>query len=354
MNRGEDARLREEVDARNELDSVAYQVERRLGEVTSELNAVTFDVVEGPDGVARFNIRGKQYAPEEISALVLRKLAEDAGKFLGEKVTEAVITVPAYFNDAQRQATKDAGEDRRAGGAAHHQRADRRGAGVRPRQEVERDRARVRPRRRHVRRQHPRRRRRRRRGARHVRRHPPRRRRLRSPARRPPRRRVPEGQRHRPAQRPAGPAAPVRGGRAGQGGAVVGHPDPGEPAVRHSGRQRSEAPRDDDHALDVRVDHRRSDRALPRAGRAGDGRRQGDRQRHRRGHPRRRLDPHPRRPEPRAPTHRGQGPEHDGQPRRGRRHRRRRSRPPSSRARSRTSCCWTSRRSRSAWRRSAV
>ena len=58
---------------------------------------------------ARFKIRGKQYAPEEISALVLRKLVEDAAKFLGEQVTEAVITVPAYFNDAQRQATKDAG-----------------------------------------------------------------------------------------------------------------------------------------------------------------------------------------------------------------------------------------------------
>ncbi len=58
----------------------------------------------------RFEIRGKQYAPEEISALVLRKLAEDAAKFLGERVTEAVITVPAYFNDAQRQATKDAGK----------------------------------------------------------------------------------------------------------------------------------------------------------------------------------------------------------------------------------------------------
>ena len=58
----------------------------------------------------RFEVRGKQYSPEEISALVLRKLADDAGKFLGERVTEAVITVPAYFNDAQRQATKDAGK----------------------------------------------------------------------------------------------------------------------------------------------------------------------------------------------------------------------------------------------------
>ena len=57
----------------------------------------------------RFNVRGKLYAPEEISAQVLRKLADDAGKFLGERVTEAVITVPAYFNDAQRNATKDAG-----------------------------------------------------------------------------------------------------------------------------------------------------------------------------------------------------------------------------------------------------
>src|SRR5207253_7054785 len=82
---------------------------RRYEEVQSELNAVTFDVVAGPDGMVRFKIREKLYAPEEISAQVLRKLVDDAAKFLGEKVTEAVITVPAYFNDAQRQATKDAG-----------------------------------------------------------------------------------------------------------------------------------------------------------------------------------------------------------------------------------------------------
>src|SRR6202162_5040592 len=82
---------------------------RRYDEVTSELNAVSFDVVPGPDGAVRFKIQDRLYAPEEISALVLRKLVEDASKFLGEKVTEAVITVPAYFNDAQRQATKDAG-----------------------------------------------------------------------------------------------------------------------------------------------------------------------------------------------------------------------------------------------------
>src|SRR5215467_5541271 len=82
---------------------------RRCNEIESELNAVTYDVVPGPEDAVRFKIRDKLYAPEEISALVLRKLAEDAGKFLGERVTEAVITVPAYFNDAQRQATKDAG-----------------------------------------------------------------------------------------------------------------------------------------------------------------------------------------------------------------------------------------------------
>jgi molecular chaperone DnaK len=84
-------------------------VGRRFEEVSSELNAVSFDVVAGPDGSVRFKVNDRLYAPEEISALVLRKLVDDASKQLGEKVTEAVITVPAYFNDAQRQATKDAG-----------------------------------------------------------------------------------------------------------------------------------------------------------------------------------------------------------------------------------------------------
>ena len=90
-----------------------YSAKRFIGrtydEVSSELEAVSFDVVPGPDGAVRFKVRDKLHAPEEIAAQILRKLAEDAGKFLGEKVTEAVITVPAHFNDAQRQATKDAG-----------------------------------------------------------------------------------------------------------------------------------------------------------------------------------------------------------------------------------------------------
>jgi molecular chaperone DnaK len=106
---GQLARRQAILNPKGTIYSAKRFIGRRYDEVASELNAVSFDVVPGPDGSARFSIRGKLYAPEEISALVLRKLAGDAAKFLGEKVTEAVITVPAYFNDAQRQATKDAG-----------------------------------------------------------------------------------------------------------------------------------------------------------------------------------------------------------------------------------------------------
>jgi molecular chaperone DnaK len=90
--------------------SVKRFIGRKWGEVDEEAKIVSYKVVKGPNDAVRFEVRGKQYSPEEISALILRKLAEDAGKFLGERVTEAVITVPAYFNDAQRQATKDAGK----------------------------------------------------------------------------------------------------------------------------------------------------------------------------------------------------------------------------------------------------
>src|SRR5689334_5790844 len=106
---GQLARRQAILNPKGTIYSAKRFIGRRYDEVASELSAVSFDVVPGPDGSARFKIRDRLYAPEEISALVLRKLAEDASKFLGEKVTEAVITVPAYFNDAQRQATKDAG-----------------------------------------------------------------------------------------------------------------------------------------------------------------------------------------------------------------------------------------------------
>ena len=82
---------------------------RKHNEVGSETENVSYKVVSGGDGAVRFDIGGKSIAPEEISAQVLRKLVDDASKHLGEKVKDVVITVPAYFNDAQRQATKDAG-----------------------------------------------------------------------------------------------------------------------------------------------------------------------------------------------------------------------------------------------------
>src|ERR1700728_1995514 len=106
---GQLARRQAILNPKGTIYSAKRFIGRRYDEVTSELNAVSFDVVPGPDGAVRFKIQGRLYAPEEISALVLRKLVEDASKFLGEKINEAVITVPAYFNDAQRQATKDAG-----------------------------------------------------------------------------------------------------------------------------------------------------------------------------------------------------------------------------------------------------
>src|SRR3982075_1317360 len=90
--------------------SVKRFIGRKWGEVDEEAKIVSYKVGTAPNDAVRFEVRGKQYSPEEISALILRKLADDAAKFLGERVTEAVITVPAYFNDAQRQATKDAGK----------------------------------------------------------------------------------------------------------------------------------------------------------------------------------------------------------------------------------------------------
>jgi molecular chaperone DnaK len=107
---GQLARRQAILNPKGTIYSAKRFIGRHYDEVSDEAKAVTFDVVEGPGGTARFDVRGKQYAPEEISALVLRKLAEDAAKSLGERVTEAVITVPAYFNDAQRTATKDAGK----------------------------------------------------------------------------------------------------------------------------------------------------------------------------------------------------------------------------------------------------
>jgi len=83
---------------------------RKYSEVAQELTQVPYKVVPGPNDAVRVDIDGKLYSPEEVSSHILRKLADDAARHLGEKVKDVVITVPAYFNDAQRQATKDAGQ----------------------------------------------------------------------------------------------------------------------------------------------------------------------------------------------------------------------------------------------------
>ena len=203
--------------------SVKRFIGRKWGEVDEEAKIVSYKVVKGPNDAVRFEIRGKQYSPEEISALILRKLAEDAAKSLGERVTEAVITVPAYFNDAQRQATKDAGKiaglevlriineptaaalayglDKKGqetvlvfdlGGGTFDVSLLDVGDGVVEVRSVER-------------------------------RRPPRRRRLRQADRRLAGGRVQARPGHRPAPGPAGAPAPLRGRRARQGGALLDH-----------------------------------------------------------------------------------------------------------------------------------
>ncbi|VAX17358.1 Chaperone protein DnaK [hydrothermal vent metagenome] len=107
---GQAAKNQAITNSENTIFSIKRFVGRRLDEVSEEMKMVPYKVAKGPKGQAMVEIRGKQYSPEEISAFILQKLKTAAESYLGEKVTEAVITVPAYFNDAQRQATKDAGK----------------------------------------------------------------------------------------------------------------------------------------------------------------------------------------------------------------------------------------------------
>jgi len=94
----------------NTIKSIKRFIGRKFEETTSERKTVAFKVEKGKDGRANVEVEGKHYTPEEISAMILQKLKADAEKYLGEKITQAVITAPAYFNDMQRQATKDAGK----------------------------------------------------------------------------------------------------------------------------------------------------------------------------------------------------------------------------------------------------
>ena len=95
---------------KNTVFSIKRFMGRKYSEVSSEIKTVPYTVKEGQGGRAVAEIDGKDYTPEQISAMILQKMKADAEKYLGEPVTEAVITVPAYFNDSQRQATKDAGK----------------------------------------------------------------------------------------------------------------------------------------------------------------------------------------------------------------------------------------------------
>jgi molecular chaperone DnaK len=107
---GAPAKRQQVTNPQNTIFSIKRFMGRKFGEVSEEMKIVPYEVVEGPNGDVRVNAAGKDYAPPEISAMILQKLKADAEAYLGESVDDAVITVPAYFNNAQREATKDAGK----------------------------------------------------------------------------------------------------------------------------------------------------------------------------------------------------------------------------------------------------
>ncbi len=109
---GQIAKRQSVINPENTVSSIKRFMGRRFSEVTEERQRVSYQVIEGPAGDTRVSIAltGQIYTPQEISAMILGKLKKDAEAYLGEPVTQAVITVPAYFNDSQRQATKDAGK----------------------------------------------------------------------------------------------------------------------------------------------------------------------------------------------------------------------------------------------------
>ena len=107
---GQSAKSQAITNPKKTVFSIKRFMGRRMDEVTSEMTKVPYEVVAGDNNTARVKIDDRVYSPPEISAMILQKMKKTAEDYLGQEVTEAVITVPAYFNDSQRQATKDAGE----------------------------------------------------------------------------------------------------------------------------------------------------------------------------------------------------------------------------------------------------
>src|SRR5262245_58389259 len=107
---GQVAKRQAVTNPKNTIFSIKRFMGRRVSEVTEESKRVPYKISDGQNGLAAVEIAGKRYTPPEISAMILQKMKQTAEDYLGHSVTQAVITVPAYFNDAQRQATKDAGK----------------------------------------------------------------------------------------------------------------------------------------------------------------------------------------------------------------------------------------------------
>ena len=169
---GAPAKRQSVTNPQNTIFSIKRFVGRKFSEVSEEMKIVPYEVVAGSNGDVRVKTGDKEYAPPEVSAMILQKLKADAEAYLGEEVVDAVVTVPAYFNNAQREATKDAGRIAGLNVAAHHQRAHGGLARLRPREGDRPDHPGLRSRRRHLRRLDPRARRGRLRGEGDERRQP--------------------------------------------------------------------------------------------------------------------------------------------------------------------------------------
>ncbi|MFZ3085112.1 MAG: Hsp70 family protein, partial [Candidatus Hydromicrobium sp.] len=107
---GQLAKRQAALNPENTIYSIKRFIGRKYSEVESERKIVSYDVKKGRNDLAEVEMGGKTHTPEEVSAMILQKLKTDAESYLGTKITDAVVTVPAYFNDAQRQATKNAGK----------------------------------------------------------------------------------------------------------------------------------------------------------------------------------------------------------------------------------------------------